>query len=124
MGDPSEAWLVYDGQCPFCSRYARLVRVRENVRLHLIDARAGGPLVREMRDAGLDLNEGMVLKKGNRYYPGAEALHVLAALSTSKTFLNRLAASIFRSGYRSRAIYPLLRAGRNAALRLLGRERI
>jgi predicted DCC family thiol-disulfide oxidoreductase YuxK len=124
MGDPSEAWLVYDEQCPFCSRYAHLVRIRENVRLHLVDARTGGPLVREMREAGLDLNEGIVLKMGGRYYHGAEALRVLAALSTSSTTFNRLVGSIFRSSYRSRAIYPLLRAGRSAVLHFLGRERI
>jgi hypothetical protein len=34
------------------------------VRLHLVDARKGGPLVRAMSEAGLDLNEGMVLKMG------------------------------------------------------------
>ncbi|MGH6920935.1 MAG: DCC1-like thiol-disulfide oxidoreductase family protein [Geminicoccaceae bacterium] len=124
MGDPSEAWLVYDGQCPFCSRYARLVRIRENVRLHLVDARKSGPLVREVSEAGLDLNEGMVLKMGGRYYHGAAALQVLAALSTSSTTFNRLSASIFRSPYRSRALYPILRVGRNAALAVLGREKI
>jgi predicted DCC family thiol-disulfide oxidoreductase YuxK len=124
MGDPSEAWLVYDGQCPLCSRYARLVRIRENVRLHLVDARKGGPLVRAMSEAGLDLNEGMVLKVGGRCYHGAAALHVLAALSTPSTTFNRLTASIFRSPYRSRALYPILRAGRNAALAASGREKI
>jgi predicted DCC family thiol-disulfide oxidoreductase YuxK len=124
MGDSPEAWLVYDGQCPFCSRYARLVQVREHVRLHLVDAREGGPLVREMSEAGLDLNEGMVLKMGDRYYHGAAALHALAALSTSSTAFNRLTASVFRSPYRSRALYPILRAGRNAALALLGRDKI
>jgi predicted DCC family thiol-disulfide oxidoreductase YuxK len=124
MGDRSEAWLVYDGQCPFCSRYARLVRIRENVRLHLVDARKGGPLVRAMSAAGLDLNQGMILKMGGRYYHGAAALQVLAALSNSSTTFNRLTASISRSPYRSRALYPILRAGRNAALAVLGRKKI
>jgi hypothetical protein len=45
-------------------------------------------------------------------------------LSTSSTTFNRLTASIFRSSYRSRALYPILRAGRNAALGLLGRDKI
>jgi predicted DCC family thiol-disulfide oxidoreductase YuxK len=124
MDDPSEAWLIYDGQCPFCSRYARLVRIRDNVRLHLINAREGSSLVREMGEAGLDLNEGMVLKMGDRYYHGADGLHILAVLSTSSTIFNRLTASIFRSARLSRALYPILRTGRNAVLALLGRERI
>jgi predicted DCC family thiol-disulfide oxidoreductase YuxK len=120
----SEAWLVYDGECPFCSRYVRLVRIRDNVRLHLINAREGGPLVREMREAGLDLNEGMVLKMGDRYYHGADCIHILAVLSTPSSTFNRVNARIFRSPSLSRLLYPMLRSGRNAVLALLGREKI
>ena len=41
-----EAWLVYDGDCPFCSAYVRFVRLRDAVgTVHLVDAREGGPVV-------------------------------------------------------------------------------
>ena len=46
MSSSGEAWLVYDGECPFCSTYVRLLRFRQSVgTVHLIDARDGGPLV-------------------------------------------------------------------------------
>jgi predicted DCC family thiol-disulfide oxidoreductase YuxK len=122
--DHSEAWLVYDGECPFCSRYVRLVRIRDHVRLHLVNAREGGPLVVEMSKAGLDLNEGMVLKIGDRYYHGSDCIHILAVLSTSSTTFNRVNAWIFRSPSLSRFLYPILRSGRNAVLAMLGREKI
>jgi predicted DCC family thiol-disulfide oxidoreductase YuxK len=73
------AAIVYDGQCPFCSRYVELVRLRESLgKVELIDARDGGPLVGAILVAGLDLDDGMVLKLDGRLYHGAECLHMLA----------------------------------------------
>lgn len=120
-----EGWLVYDGNCPFCSAYVRYVRVRESVgKLHLVDAREAHPVVTEVREAGLDLDEGMVLKLGSRLYHGADCIHALAMLSTSSGLFNRVNAAIFRSKGASRVLYPFMRAGRNTALRLLGRGRL
>ena len=119
------AWIVYDGQCPFCSRYVRLVRIRESLgRVELVDARNGGPLVDELRAAGADLDEGMVLKMDGRLYHGEDCVHMLALLSTPSGLFNRANAAIFRSRRASKLLYPMLRAGRNAALRLLGRTKI
>ena len=63
-----DAWLVYDGDCPFCSRYVQYLRLRQAAGpVRLVNAREGGPLVDELQRAGLDLDEGMVLKLGGRY---------------------------------------------------------
>jgi predicted DCC family thiol-disulfide oxidoreductase YuxK len=122
---PSETWIVYDGQCPFCSRYVRLVRLRETLGpVQLIDARKGGPQVDEVRQAGLDLDDGMVLKWDGRLYHGADCINMLALLSTPSSGFNRLNAAVFRSRTASRLLYPVLRAGRNAVLRMLGRGKI
>ena len=124
-GANQEAWLVYDGQCPFCSRYVCYLRLRETIgKLHLVNAREGGPLVDEMVRAGLDLDEGMVLKMGGRYYHGADCIHALALLSSGSDAFNRINALIFRSPALARVLYPVLRAGRNAVLRGLGRTKI
>ena len=124
-GDQADAWLVYDGQCPFCSRYARLVRLRQAVgRLRLVDAREGGPIVDEVTRAGLDIDEGMVLRIGGRLYHGADCIHAIALLSTPAGPFNRLNAALFRSRRLSRLLYPVLRAGRNAVLALRGTGRI
>jgi predicted DCC family thiol-disulfide oxidoreductase YuxK len=121
----AEAWLVYDGECPFCSRYVRYLRLRDAVgKLHLVDAREGGPLVEEMKAAGLDLDEGMVLKMGGRHYHGADCIHALSMLSGGSGAFNRINAAIFRSPTLSRVLYPVLRAGRNTVLRALGRSKL
>jgi predicted DCC family thiol-disulfide oxidoreductase YuxK len=121
----AEAWIVYDGQCPFCSRYVQLVRLRESLgRVQLVDARKGGPEVDEVRQAGLDLDEGMVLKLDGRLYHGADCIHMVALLSTPSSWFNRVNAAMFRSRTASRLLYPVLRTGRNTVLRMLGRSKL
>jgi predicted DCC family thiol-disulfide oxidoreductase YuxK len=123
--DEPRAWIVYDGQCPFCSRYVQLLRLRESLgAVRLIDAREGGPIVEELQRARVDLDEGMVLKLDDRLYHGHDCIHVLALLSTPSGLFNRINAAVFRSPLAARMLYPVLRAGRNAVLRLLGRGKI
>jgi predicted DCC family thiol-disulfide oxidoreductase YuxK len=123
--DGRTAWIVYDGQCPFCSRYVQLLRLRESLgAVRLIDAREGGPIVEELQRAGVDLDEGMVLKLDDRLYHGHDCIHVLALLSTPSGLFNRINAAVFRSAPTARMLYPVLRVGRNAVLRLLGRGKI
>jgi predicted DCC family thiol-disulfide oxidoreductase YuxK len=116
------ALIVYDGQCPFCSRYVGLLRLRQSLgHVELIDARQDGPVVAEIHAAGLDLDEGMALKLGDRWYHGDECIHILALLSTPSTLFNKINGAVFRSRPAARLLYPLLRAGRNVALKVLGR---
>jgi predicted DCC family thiol-disulfide oxidoreductase YuxK len=124
LNDPA-ATIVYDGECPFCSRYVKLLRLRESIgRVELVDARQGGPVVDAIRSAGLNLDEGMVLKMDGRLYHGADCIHRLALLSTPSGWFNSTSRAIFRSPTASRLLYPLLRAGRNAVLGVLGRKRM
>lgn len=117
--------VVYDGECPFCSRYVGLLRLRAAVgALRLVDARQGGPEVDGLRRAGYDLNQGMAALFGGRVYHGADCLHLLALLSTESGWFNRLNGALFKSARLARLLYPVLRAGRNLTLRLLGRRRI
>jgi predicted DCC family thiol-disulfide oxidoreductase YuxK len=122
--DEPEAWVVYDGQCPFCSKYVSLLRLRDTLgRVELVNARDGGPIVDEIVAAGIDLDEGMALKMSGRVYHGDECIHRLALLSTPSSTFNRINRAIFRSQAISRALYPVLRSGRNAVLRMLGRPK-
>ncbi|WP_233350113.1 thiol-disulfide oxidoreductase DCC family protein [Henriciella mobilis] len=118
-------WLLYDGECPFCSRYVQLLRIRETAGpLRLIDARNGGPELKEALAEGLDLDEGMVLKVSDRLYHGDDCVHMLALLSAPKGLFSRFNSWVFKSRLRSALIYPVLRTGRNITLRLLGRRKL
>jgi predicted DCC family thiol-disulfide oxidoreductase YuxK len=117
--------LVYDGECPVCSSYVQYIRLKESVgRVTLLNAREGGEWVERIRTAGLDLDEGMVLIYGGRYYHGADCIHMLALLSTGSGVFNRINSVVFRSPRLSAYLYPMLRFGRNTLLRLLGRTRL
>lgn len=122
---PGSNWLLYDGECPFCSSYVSYVRLRETVGpVTLADAREHPQLVAEARSLGYDIDEGMVLKLDGHYYFGGDCIHALSLLTTSSGLFNRLNRSLFKSRTVARLAYPLLRTGRNLALVVLGRRRI
>jgi predicted DCC family thiol-disulfide oxidoreductase YuxK len=121
---PREAWLVYDGDCPFCSAYVRHVRFNANYgKITMLNAREPHP-VADAVAASFDLDAGMVLKLGDDHYFGADCIHVLALLSDTRGVFGRLNGWIFRHRWLARALYPALRAGRNLTLVLLGRRKI
>ena len=103
-------FVVYDGECPFCSRYVAMLRLREAAGyVELIDARSSHPMVDEVVSYGFDLDDGMVAKIGDAYYAGADCVNVLSLLSTRTNGFNRLNYWMFRS---------------RAFSRLLGRSKI
>ncbi|MEM9842916.1 MAG: DCC1-like thiol-disulfide oxidoreductase family protein [Pseudomonadota bacterium] len=121
----ADNWLLYDGACPFCSQYAKWVRIRRAIGpLALINARDGGPEFEEVQRQGLDLDEGMVLKLSGTLYHGEDCIHALAMLSEPVGIFHRIHAWVFASPARASLLYPWLRTGRNLVLRLLGREKI
>jgi predicted DCC family thiol-disulfide oxidoreductase YuxK len=121
-----ELALIYDEQCPVCSAYSAAVEVdpKDAPAVRRINARSNDPLVQKARDAGLDLDDGMVVVHKGQLYHGAEALNLMARLAPSTGFGNRLNRLLFSNRKVSELSYPLLRAGRNTLLRLLGREKI
>ena len=114
--------LVYDGQCPMCRQFVRLQRLRRDVgELTLIDARQESAERRKLSELGIDLDEGFALCIGEQWFHGSEALHRLALMSTGSGLFNRMMARLFASPSLTARLYPWLRRGRAALLRLLGR---
>lgn len=121
----SEILLVYDKDCPFCHNYSQLVRIRQDVgNLVLVDARIDHPLVNDIKEKGFDLNQGMVVKISSQYYHGADALNILALLSSRSGIFNKLNYWCFKSKALSIMLYPVLRSGRNLVLKLLRKNKI
>lgn len=119
--DTSDAWLVYDGECPLCNTYCRYVRIRETVgRLHLVDARLPGALMDEITRLGLDIDQGMVLKFKDVIYYGPDAVYVLSQLGTQSGLFNRINYWVFGTRLGSNVFYPLGKAVRNLVLKILG----
>ena len=70
------------------------------------------------------MDEGFVLKIGDRFYHGADAIHTLALLSTPTGIFNRLNFLIFKSESLSRTLYPILKSGRALLLLMLGKRKL
>ncbi len=120
-----EILLVYDKQCPVCDNYCRLVHIRETVgALKLVNARESSAVMNEITAQGLDIDQGMVLKMGDRLYYGSDAIHALALISSRSGVFNRLNHWMFKSSTLSHFFYPILRFFRNLLLKLLRRTKI
>ena len=124
MGSASSIQIVYDGECPVCNAYVRMLRLRALGEVELINARDDHPLVGSLHSAGVDLDQGMAVKIDEELYLGDQAIQRLALMSGSSTIFNRLNFWVFKSGSRSKFLYPILRAGRKLLLTLLGRKTI
>jgi len=105
--------IVYDGDCPFCSSYARLARLRQRHDVELVNAREAPGMVRTLRQRGADLDEGMVVLVDGEIHHGEEAAAFLE--------LEGRARLVPSAGW-IRRLYPWVYRLRGLALRLLGRD--
>lgn len=119
------AWIVYDGECPFCSNYMALVKLSNNIgSVKLINAREFGQEVKAVMDAGLDLDDGMVLNYQGQMYHGADCIHMIALLSEDAGLFGKINNWVFQSAVRSKTLYPMLRFFRNITLWIMGRKKV
>ena len=122
---PPDPFLLYDGECPFCSYYVAKSRfeTRAGRPLTLIDGREAPDLVARLRRDGFDLEQGMILALDGRHYHGAAAMIALKAMAASPGRFNTFARRFTSSPARVRAVYPWLRRLRRAALLAKGTPR-
>lgn len=117
--------IVYDGECPFCSAYINMVRLRQAAGgVELIDARSSHPILQRIEAAGLNLDDGMVVELEGVFQHGDAAMTTLAAMTTRSGLFNRIVRLMFSRPAVARILYPPMVAGRALTLRLLGRGKI
>ena len=123
-----QASLIYDGECPFCSRYVQLLRLRKHLDLQLINARQHPDMYPRLVAAGMDLDQGMVLEirevSATQTYHGAACVRQLAQLSSAGDRFNRINSAVFRQPARAALIYPVLVRLRNLVLWIFRRKRL
>ena len=117
----ADVWLVYDGECPVCTTYCKYIRIREAVgNLRLVDARQPSAIMDEITAAGLDIDQGMVVKFKDVIYYGSDAIHMLTLLSTPSGIFNRINYYVFSTKTGANIVYPIGKAFRTMLLKLLG----
>lgn len=121
----NENFLIYDGDCPFCSNFVKLTRLRETVgTIRIVNARDASSQLDEALSAGFVIDEGMLLKIDDQYYHGADCMNRIALLTSRSGFINKTILFIFRSHRLSQILYPILRFFRNTTIKLLGVSRL
>jgi hypothetical protein len=120
-------WFVYDGECPLCCMAANALRIkRDYAELHLLNGRENqqDPLLLEIKRRGLDLDEGMVICIGEKFYHGKDALKFMARYGEARNGFNIFCKGLFRTDTASSIFYPWMRGMRNWLLRRRGIGRI
>jgi predicted DCC family thiol-disulfide oxidoreductase YuxK len=119
-------FLLYDGECPVCSAYVAMSGLRRLYpALRVMSARTEPELVAELRDAGYEINEGMVLSLDGAIHFGADATHTIAVLGQpSRSRWRRAALAGIGTAPWARRLYPWRNRARGLLLRLLGRKPI
>jgi predicted DCC family thiol-disulfide oxidoreductase YuxK len=122
LRDPGRGdFLLYDGECPVCSAYVAMARLRRLCpHLEVLDARTEPALVADLRRQGYEINEGMVLRLDGAVHFGAAATRKIARLGRASPSRWRRAGL----GLIGVTPYRWLSLGRLALLRLLRRQLI
>ena len=81
--------LYYDKQCPFCTKYANLLKLKENFEITLKDARENLDEI-SVLCKNLDINDGFIVIYKNDCFQGAKALEFLNRAVDKTTILGKL----------------------------------
>lgn len=108
--------IYYDGACPFCNSYVRLLRIRASFNVELIDARKYPLVARQLAAEGTNLNTGMIVESGSARYQGAAAIRFLALIDTPGDAFNWINYHLFRYKWVAKSLYPIMRCGRSMIL--------
>ena len=117
--------LLYDGECPICSRYVLWTNIRnKNPGIALLDARQQPELVAALRTEGIEINNTMFLQVDGRRFVGAAAMAEISVYMPQNTLPQRILRSLTSSQLLFQTIYPGLVLGRKLLLALLRRRQI
>lgn len=117
------AVLIYDGDCPICSNYARYTRIRQAFPNLIVQSarEQQSSWVMEAKKAGINLNKEMVLLLDGQWIRGGQVVRILASLG-SPGLAERTLSAFIGSGRFSETRYNVLVFLRRCLLWLLGRK--
>ena len=113
--------LYYDNQCPFCSKYAKLLKLKENFEINLKDARENIDEI-SVLCKNLDINDGFIVLYKNDCFQGAKALEFLNRAVDKTTILGKLHFFFAYENIFSKFLYKTLFILRKIALFILRKD--
>ncbi len=113
--------LYYDKECPFCSKYANFLKLKENFEITLKDARENQSEV-SLFCGNLNINDGFIVIYKNECFQGAKALAFLNSAVDKTTLLGKLHFFFRYDNLFSNLLYKLFFILRKIILFILGKN--
>ena len=105
-----EIVFIYDGECPFCNKFAELLELKSNLpEISIINGRKDIPRLESLYKQGYDLNNGAILIKGNKILHGANAInYICSEIKSPSDSLLQILAMTFSSRQCINLFFPVL----------------
>jgi predicted DCC family thiol-disulfide oxidoreductase YuxK len=101
--------IYYDGECPFCTRYVFMLKLREVVgKVDLISLRSQDPRALKILSSGINVNKGFVIEYEDKLYFGGDAFYLINSLVTHDGKLGKIKNLIFSNKKISGFLYKTL----------------
>ena len=113
--------LYYDKECPFCSKYANFLKLKENFKITLKDARENLDEI-SIVCGNLDINDGFIVVYKNDCFQGAKALAFLNSAVDKTTILGKLHFFFAYENIFSKVLYKILFILRKVILFILRKD--
>ena len=113
--------LYYDKQCPFCSKYANFLKLKENFEITLKDARENQFEI-SLICGNLNINDGFIVIYKNDCFQGSKALAFLNSAVDKTTLLGKLHFFFRYDNLFSNLLYKLFFILRKIILFILGKN--
>jgi predicted DCC family thiol-disulfide oxidoreductase YuxK len=115
-------FLLYDGECPFCSRISRYYKIKQALApLEIVSMRDTENLKRLQIPQTLDFNQGMLLiLQSGQILQGEEAFRLIHSKIEKSSLKDRVMFGLGSKKWISSLIYPILLQVRKIVLKWKG----
>lgn len=110
----NKVFLYYDGECPFCNRYADFLKLKKCFDLTIYDARINLSWKKYKKDIILD--DGVILIFENKCYQGVSAVEMLISICKYDGVFYSLQKFIFTNKFLGNIVYNCFKFFRKIAL--------
>ena len=117
-----ELIIYYDKDCPFCSKYSELVKLRSSYKVNLLNARDFPEAMNRFLDLGMDINEGFIIQVGDEFLQGDKAVVFLSKEMRADAFFDSLLLRMMKNKYFMLLVYPIVKKIRIVLLWIIGKN--
>lgn len=109
-----KAKFFYDGDCPFCTRYGDILKLKDCFEVEIVNARTD----KSWDKCGVNLDDGVILILNNNCYQGVEALDMLLDICKYSGVLFKLQKLVFANRFIGNIVYTVLKLLRKILISL------